>query len=56
MVHAEFPEVLIEMHDPALGGAPIRACPIYYGYGKCPEGEEVCQALGFDTVWAFELM
>jgi hypothetical protein len=56
MVHAEFPEVLIEMHDPALGGAPMRACPIYYGYGKCPEGEEVCQALGFDTVWAFELM
>jgi hypothetical protein len=56
MVHAEFPDVLIEMHDPALGGAPMRGCPIYYGYGKCPEGEEVCQALGFDTVWAFELM
>ena len=34
----------------------MRACPIYYGYGKCPEGEEECQALGFDTAWAFELM
>lgn len=56
MVHADFPNVLIEMHDPAFGGAPMRACPIYYGYGKCPEGEGVCQALGFDTVWAFELM
>lgn len=56
MIHADFPDVLIEMHDPALGGAPERACPIYYGYGKCPGGEQVCQALGFDTVWAFELM
>ena len=56
IVHADFPDVLIEMHDPAVGGAPLRACPIYYGYGHCPEGEEVCQALGFDTVWAFELM
>jgi hypothetical protein len=56
MVHADFPNVLIEMHDPALGGAPMRACPIYYGYGKAPEGEQVSQALGFDTVWAFELM
>ena len=56
IVHADFPHLLIEMHDPALGGAPMRACPIYYGYGKCPEGEEECQALGFDTAWAFELM
>lgn len=56
MVHADFPKVLIEMHDPAVGGAPMRVCPIYYGYGRCPEGEGVCQALGFDTVWAFELM
>lgn len=56
MVHAAYPNVLIEMHDPALGGAPQRACPIYYGYGHCPPGEEVTQALGFDTVWAFELM
>jgi hypothetical protein len=56
MVHLKHPEVLIEMHDPALGGAPVRAVPIYYGYAHCPEGEEACQALGFDTVWAFELM
>lgn len=56
MVHADFPNVLIEMHDPAVGGAAMRGCPIYYGYGHCPPGESVCQALGFDTVWAFELM
>ena len=56
MVHAEYPHVLIEMHDPAVGGAPLRDCPIYYGYGRCPEGEQVCDGLGFDTVWAFELM
>ncbi len=56
MVHAEYPHVLIEMHDPAVGGAPLRDCPIYYGYGHCPEGEQVSDGLGFDTVWAFELM
>ena len=56
MVHTDSPQVLIEMHDQAVGGAPMRACPIYYGYSHCPEGEQFCQALGFDTVWAFELM
>jgi hypothetical protein len=56
MIHEEYPKLLIEMHDPAVGGAPLRACPNYYGYGHGPEGEQVLQALGFDTVWAFELM
>jgi hypothetical protein len=56
MVHAEFPNVLVEMHDPAAGGAPVRNCPIYYGYGPCFEGQVICSATGFDTVWAFELM
>src|ERR1035438_2056656 len=56
MVHADYPNVLIEMHDPPLGGVAMHASPIYYGYGRCPEGEQFCQALGFDTVWAFELM
>jgi hypothetical protein len=56
MVHADSPNVLIEMHDPVMGGAPLRAVPIYYGHGPCPVGEQYCQSAGFDTVWAFELM
>lgn len=47
MVHAEYPNVLIEMHNPS---------PIYYGHGACAPGEEECAAKGFDVVWAFELM
>lgn len=57
MVHAEFPNVLIEMHDPANGGSPNRTCPIYYGHGSCSEGDNPSSsAQGFDSVWAFELM
>ncbi len=56
MVHTNYPQVLIEMHDPAAGGAPVRKCPVYYGHGRCPAGEQIPQALGFDSVWAFELM
>ncbi len=56
MVHAEFPKVLIEMHDPANGGSPNRTCPIYYGHGLCPGRGGNCPAFGFDSVWAFELM
>ena len=56
MVHAEYPDSLIEMHDPAMGGDRTRAVPIYYGHGQCPEGEQYCGPAGFDTVWAFELM
>ena len=47
MVHAEHPNVLIEMHNPS---------PIYYGHGSCPEGQGECNSQGFDVVWAFELM
>ncbi len=47
MVHAEYPHVLIEMHNPS---------PIYYGHGSCPEGQGECNGQGFDVVWAFELM
>jgi hypothetical protein len=47
MVHAEYPHVLIEMHGPT---------PTYYGHGRAPEGAPSSQALGFDSVWAFELM
>jgi hypothetical protein len=56
MVHAEYPQVLIEMHDPVVGGTTIRYAPTYYGHGRAPEGEEFSRALGFDSVWAFELM
>ncbi len=56
MVHAEYPHVLIEMHDPMVGGARERYAPTYYGHGQAPEGEEYTRALGFDSVWAFELM
>jgi hypothetical protein len=56
MVHAEYPDVLIEMHDPANGGSPNRTCPIYYGHGSCQADESNCAAKGFDSVWAFELM
>ncbi len=47
MVHAEFPQVLIEMHFPT---------PTYYGHGRVPENQGYAQALGFDSVWGFELM
>lgn len=45
MVHEQYPNVLIEMHDPVQ---PYwsRYTPTYYGHG----------AAGFDSVWAFELM
>ena len=56
MIHQEYPHVLIEMHDQVAGGAPIRPTPTYYGHGQAPSGEQVTDALGFDSVWAFELM
>jgi hypothetical protein len=56
MVHAEYPNVLIEMHDPVVGGQTIRYAPVYYGHGRDPKGEEYGQSPGFDSVWAFELM
>jgi len=56
MVHAQHPDVLIEMHDPVVGGQTIRYAPVYYGHGRAPESEEYGQSAGFDSVWAFELM
>lgn len=55
-IHAEYPQVLIEMHDPVAGGSTVHYAPIYYGHGRAPAGEEYSQALSFDSVWAFELM
>ncbi len=46
LVHEKFPDVLIEMHDPVVGGFHSHYTPVYYGHG----------ARGFDSVWAFELM
>jgi hypothetical protein len=56
MVHADYPGVLIEMHDPVVGGNTMRYAPTYYGHGRAPQGEQYAQASGFDSVWAFELM
>jgi hypothetical protein len=56
MVHAEYPQVLIEMHDQVAGGSTIRPTPTYYGHGQAAPGEQVAEALGFNSVWAFELM
>jgi hypothetical protein len=53
-VHETYPNVSIEMHDQVIGGAPIRFVPLYYGHGKDVTGAS--PALGFDTVWAFEMM
>ena len=38
LVHAQYPDVLIEMHDQMLGGTSLRYVPTYYGYGKRPLG------------------
>ena len=54
LVHASYPDVLIEMHDQVIGGSDLRYVPTYYGHGRRPG--EAGNAHGFDTVWAFELM
>lgn len=46
-VHAEYPDVLIEMHDMLLGGMFQRYCPVYYKYG-IPGS--------YNETWGFELM
>jgi hypothetical protein len=55
-IHSEYPQVLIEMHDPASGGSRSRVAPIYFGHGTANGDKTECQGLGFDSVWAFELM
>jgi hypothetical protein len=56
LVHAQYPEVLIEMHDQMLGGTSLRYVPTYYGHGKRQLEGAANATHGFDTVWAFELM
>ena len=56
LVHERYPNVLIEMHDPAIGGFHAHFSPMYYGHGRAPEGARDPKGLGFDTAWAFELM
>jgi len=46
-VHAHYPKVLIEMHDPIGGGSPSQFVPVYYQYGLPGS---------FDEIWGFELM
>ncbi len=46
-VHSQYPEVLIEMHDPIAGGANARITPVYYKYGLPGS---------YDENWGFELM
>ncbi|MFN8492637.1 MAG: hypothetical protein U0350_33860 [Caldilineaceae bacterium] len=46
-IHAQFPNVLIEMHDMVAGGSYARCTPIYYKYGLPGS---------FDENWNFELM
>jgi len=56
LIHAKYPDVLIEMHDQMVGGTPIRYVPTYYGQGRGLPAEDAINSAGFDSVWAFELM
>jgi hypothetical protein len=55
LIHANYPDVLIEMHDQVVG-ATLRYTPAYYGHGVAAPSQDVANARGFDSVWAFELM
>ncbi len=46
-IHAQYPDVLIEMHDMITGGSDTRYTPVYYKYGL---------AGSFNENWGFELM
>jgi hypothetical protein len=46
-VHAKYPKVLIELHDPVAGGSRVRYMPVYYKYGLPGS---------YDENWGFELM
>lgn len=56
LVHEKFPEVLVEMHDPVVGGFRSHYTPVYYGHAPNPDLPERASTHGFDSVWAFELM
>lgn len=46
-IHAQYPNVLIEMHDMVAGGSVLRYTPVYYKYGLPGS---------YDENWGFELM
>jgi len=46
-VHEEYPDIIIELHDPILGGVPERYAPMHYLHGLPG---------GFDEGWGFEYM
>lgn len=46
-IHAQYPDVLIEMHDMLTGGTRQRYTPVYYKYGLPGS---------YDENWGFELM
>ena len=46
-IKKDYPQVLIELHDPITGGARPRWVPVYYGYDP-----QYC----YDENWGFELM
>lgn len=46
-VHAQYPKVLIELHDPVAGGNPVLITPVYYKYGLPGS---------YDENWGFEMM
>jgi hypothetical protein len=46
-VHAQYPNVLIELHDPISGPSGIHYTPTYYGYAR-PHS--------FDCLWGHEFM
>ncbi|HVT28110.1 MAG TPA: hypothetical protein VHE81_08850, partial [Lacipirellulaceae bacterium] len=56
LVHERFPNVLVEMHDPVVGGFHSHYTPLYFGHGPKPGTAKHAGAHGFDSVWAFELM
>ena len=47
LVHEEFPDVLIEQHDPIVGPGTVRYAPTYFLHGKPG---------AFDEHWGFEYM
>src|SRR5579859_2783762 len=46
-IHAEYPQVLMEMHDAIMAGMRARYTPVYYGYGLPGS---------YDENWGLELM
>jgi hypothetical protein len=46
-VHDGFPDLIIELHDPMLGGVPERYAPMHYLHGV---------GASFDEGWGFEYM